>query len=197
MPGTVSESESEMSSGIHSSSDLPSDIQAETTNTFDFAMIRDLLHDTYYMGPIPEGSSGSGLRQRHGALAGKPESHRTHVLDKAMNANLVFETQDGYVTTSRGANLAEEIAVCDQCGGEEVPAKVIPGRIRGRRTVSTSLTTLCPSCDDHLDDPDQDRVWRFERDDDSLEKAVEAVENTNAVLYLNDMTLSQANSYLS
>ena len=118
------------------------------------------------------------------------------MFDRATNTNLILETQDGYVTTDRGADLAEEMAICDQCGGQEVPAKVIPGRI-GRGNVSTSLTTLCPSCDDHLDDNSVDRVWRFERDDDSLEQAVTAIESTGANLYLNGMTLSQAKSYLS
>ena len=186
-----------MTGWIQSESDLPSDFQSRLSSTFDYANIKQLLANTYYRGPIPEGEGGSGghgLRKRGHVLMRKPDTHRNSILRKATEVDVIVETSEGYATTSRGADILERMMLCDDCGTQEIPG-LIPV---GRGSYYTIHNTACPSCNDFRD-PGKDGSLRvgewhyFERDDESLESAVNAMEaNSNVELWLNGMSLSNA-----
>ena len=187
-----------MSSRIKSESDLPSDFQSRLSSTFDYSNIKQLLANTYYRGPIVEGEGGSGgygLRKRGHVLSGMPGNWRGSVLRKAEEVDILVETSEGYVTTGRGAKILERMMYCDDCGTQELPSLIPVGR---KHSVYVTHRPTCPSCRDFQDvNPDGSmeygKVHHFERDDDSLEAAVEAMEtNQNIELWLNGMSLDQA-----
>lgn len=182
---------------IQSESDLPSDFQPRLSSTFDYVNIKQLLANNFYRGPIPEGEGGSGghgLRKRGHVFMGMPDNHRDSILRKAREVDVIVETSEGYATTSRGVDILERMMSCDDCGTQEIPG-LIPV---GRGSYYTRQTTACPSCNDFRDlgkDGSMQRgEWHyFERDDDSLESAVDIMEaNSNVELWLNGMTLSNA-----
>ncbi|WP_280585361.1 hypothetical protein [Halorubrum sp. Boch-26] len=190
-----------MNSQIQSESDLPSDIKSRVSSTFSYNNIKQLLANTHYRGPLPEGkggSGGSGLRKRGHVLMGMPGTNRVSVLRKATETNLIVETSSGYATTDRGADLLERLMICDECGSQEIPG-LIPV---GRSSHYTRHSTACPSCND-FQYPDKDGglklgEWHhFERDSSSLKSAVDAVEsNSNVDLWLNGMSLSAAKNQI-
>jgi hypothetical protein len=123
-----------------------------------------------------------------------PSTHRNSVLRKAKEVDVIVETSEGYATTSRGADILERMRLCDDCGTQEIPG-LIPV---GRGSYYTRHSTACPSCNDFRDRGQDGSLRRgewhyFERDDESLESAVEAMEaNSNVELWLNSMSLSNA-----
>lgn len=186
-----------MSSWIQSESDLPSDFQSRLSSTFDYTNIKQLLANTYYRGPLPEGDGGSGgygLSKRGHVFMGMPSTHRDSVLRKATEADVIVETSEGYASTGRGADILERMMICEDCGTQEIPG-LIPV---GRGSFYTRHSTACPSCNDFRnrgrDGSMHLGVWHyFERDDDSLESAVDAMEaNSNVELWLNGLSLSNA-----
>lgn len=187
-----------MADTIDSEEDLPEDIQDKVSSTFDLNRIKRLLTNTYYQGPIPEGEGGTGghgLRKRGHALMGKPRTHRQSILGKATETNLITELSDGFASTSRGVELLQQMIYCDDCGEKEVPARLCGG---SKRNAYISQTTVCPSCHEieELDDGDNivyGNIYHFERDDESLQRAVEAMQsNENVELWLNGLSLSEA-----
>jgi hypothetical protein len=187
----------DMSGRIQSESDLPSEFQSRLSSTFDYANIKQLLANTYYRGPIPKGEGGSGghgLRKRGHVFMGMPGNHCDSVLRKATEVNIIVETSEGYVTTADGANILEKMMICEDCGTQEI-AGLMPS---GQGSYYTRHSTACPSCEDFRDQ-DKDggmklgKWYYFERDNDSLESAVDAmVANPDVELWLNGMPLPSA-----
>lgn len=187
-----------MADTIDSEDDLPEDLQNKVSSTFDLNRIKRILTNTYYRGPIPEGEGGSGghgLRKRGHALMGLPGTHRQSVLRKATETDLITELSDGFASTSRGSDLLQQMISCDDCGEKEVPARLCGG---SKRSAYIAQTTVCPSCHEieELDDDDHvvyGNIYHFERDDGSLQRAVEAMQsNKNIDLWLNELSLSEA-----
>jgi hypothetical protein len=187
-----------MAGTIDSEDDLADDIQSKVSSTFDLNFIRKLLRNSYYKGPIVEGEGGRGghgLRHRGYALAGMPSSHRKSVMRKATEVDLVVELNNGYATTARGSSLLRQMTDCEECGEREVPTLMPVGR---RHSAFVNLLTFCPNCNDFEERSEDSRFrygkkYRFNRDEESLREAVEAmVANENVVLWLNNMTLDKA-----
>lgn len=183
---------------IPSESELPDDLQDRLSSTFDYETIRQLLVNTYYRGPIPGGDEESETLADQGhALASMPGSHRKSVLRKATEVGIVAETSEGYVTTERGAALLERMTDCAECGTEEQPG-FLPVEDDSHRRYDTA----CRSCEEfYRPGPDGDVTpgeWHhFERDEDSLEAAVEAMQaNPDVELWLNAMSLTYANNQI-
>lgn len=175
---------------ITSMDDLPQDIQNQESATFDFNKVRNILTEGYYRGPsVHDDDSHRGMR-RH-ALRGDPTSHRTSILRKATDTNLLEETSLGYATTPRGYDILDEMTICDQCGGDKDPVHIVVPY--GRHRAFTAVHTYCMNCEDPTG---AQNTSTHQRDDDELERAVRAMESNNVICYLNGLSLSGAISYL-
>ena len=180
-----------MSQRIGSMADLPQDVQDQESATFDYGQVRTLLLAAYYRGPaVNDDDSHRGLRAS--ALRGSPSSHRSSILRKAENVNLVEETPEGYATTDRGLDLLEQMMICEDCGGDQSIYAAVQSL--GRHRGYIALVTICLSC--HDDPTSSSNVSEYNRNDEGLEKAVDAMENHSVVCYLNGMSLDQAKSHL-
>lgn len=192
-----------MTNKIDSEDDLPDDIRSHVSSTFDFPLIQNLLTTTYYKGPIPEGEGGRGgygLRHRGHALMGMPSTHRKSVLRKAKDVELITEFPEGYVTTPRGADLLQQMAICDDCGEREVPAEIPIGRKR-QGSIYVDFRTTCPSCTEFEEREDDSlrygKFYRFNSDEERFETAVNAMEKEGVEVWLNGMSLEDAKDELN
>lgn len=175
---------------------LPDDVRdALTKRAFSFGSLRKLLRDTYYMGPIGIGSGGwrgiygggqpgTQLRRPGGALYNFPRSWRYAALERALDTGVVTHVGNGrFAATERGVAVLHRIDVCPDCGEDREPYVESSyyvgdpnsdGHIENHR-----LVTRCPECgtDGYGGHGDSHgRSYKdFERDDDRVEAAVDAI----------------------
>lgn len=171
--------------------DLPQEVQDQESATFDFGKVRTLLLAGYYRGPAEnDDDSRGGLRAA--ALRGNPATHRTSILRKAVETNLLEETPDGYATTPHGFELLQQMMICEDCGGDQ--SAFITGIPTGRHSGYAAIITVCPSCRDNP--TSSTNVSEFERSEESLREAIRAMESHDVVCYLNGKSVNQVKDEL-
>lgn len=113
---------------------LPEEVRMGISQTFDLDRIVQVLRDTVWFAPIPEGEGGrhaiynlsgvlleegypgTGMRRPMGCLYNIPEKSRLSILNKAVKSGLVKETDEGYVSTDEGVKLLYTLDRCKECG---------------------------------------------------------------------------------
>lgn len=170
--------------------DLPAEIQDRESSTFDFVTVKQLLIAGYYTGPAENDDSSRG-GMRAFALRGDPSTHRKSILRKAVEADLLEETPSGYATTSHGVDILDRIAICEECGGEQLAYST--GVRTGKHSGFHLVFLECPSCND----PTHGRnVEEFVKPDGEMEEAINVMESYDVVCYLNGKNVAQAKSDL-
>lgn len=142
---------------------LPDDVQAELTKAaFNPGTVRELIRDTYYMGPIGigrggwigalnNGQPGTQLRRPNGALYNYPRSWRYTALERALRAGIIQHVGGGrFASTERGVAILRRIDHCPDCDETRVPM-VKHSRYVGNPNTegsieSHALVTQCPEC---------------------------------------------------
>lgn len=187
-------------------SDIPGDVAALMSKTFDRRRLIRLLRDTHFFGPIHVGSGGwrgaiagagqpgTGLRRPSGALHSCPRSWRFSILKKALMTGLVGELGESgrFATTERGAALLDHLARCPVCGSSMEPVirkDVHVGNPNTEGSVTnTSLTLRCPDEESHETDEEPEGLvfdispggtshTPYERDEETRETIREMIED--------------------
>jgi len=112
---------------------LPEDVRSKISKTFDIELIIKLLRDTsWFVTPEGEGGKqavynmvtgyvmedgypGTGMRRPGGCLHGHPDSVRKSILNKAIESNLIINTNNGYKSTEKGLKLLLKLDKCNEC----------------------------------------------------------------------------------
>lgn len=154
--------------------ELPEDVQDEFLNgkTRSADVLYALLRDAYYRGPVSVGkggerrvygggSPGTGLRRPDGPLYNMPESWRKGILSRAVDLDLLVQTDDAdeldagtFATTPRGRDLLLDADRCSDCGRVRTP-RVSTETVelsRYSHTKNYHFITACPECESHAGD---------------------------------------------
>lgn len=191
--------------------DVPEDVRDEFLNEKTRApdVLYALLRDAYYKGPVSvgkggtarafgSGSPGTGLRRPDGPLYDMPESWRKGILRRAVDLDLLVQTDDAddlddgrFATTPRGRDLLLDADRCEECGRVRRPvvSTEVVKLSRWSHSKNYHLITACPECESHVGDDyelgDEARGSNGGRDALTHAENVNA-DATEAVVYANE-----------